>query len=325
MYRRGTNSRCCSKEGMFFDHSSENCKKCPEGSPRMHGYYCELCPEGLEPSNRTSFGCTPCAKGWFKATKGNHKCQKCPQGEDTRGLASLQCKTFTNEVICEKGFEPSTDLSGCTPCSKDWFKDRKGNHKCTRCPLDQGTEDKGSKICEYMCPEGSEPSKGWEGKLRTLHFQCTRCLDGWFKDGKGNHNCERCPEEGEDTRRWESMSQMSMSMCVKFIDRKRYGGLDGGKQPYGGLDGRKQPYGGLDGGNQPGESGFGNGFGNRGVDGGFRNEFGNRGMHGGFGNGMDGLGKGNINGGFGNEMEVLGNEGLEEGGLEEWRNEGRKK
>ena len=85
---------------MFYNHilsKREKCETCPEGRPRLNGYYCELCPAGYEPSTSGSFGCTPCPKDSFKKKKGNHKCKRCERGSHTISEAPTACHKIIYE------------------------------------------------------------------------------------------------------------------------------------------------------------------------------------------------------------------------------------
>ena len=75
-------SKCCNRErGSYFNYWSkgeaQSCSTCPEGSkPRLHGYYCEHCSAGMEPSDEP-LGCVPCKPGFAKEAAGMHNCQAC--------------------------------------------------------------------------------------------------------------------------------------------------------------------------------------------------------------------------------------------------------
>ena len=84
-------SSCCFKKDMAFDQIIKSCRSCPANSvPRLNGFYCESCPPGYEP-REGSFGCAPCGIAYFKNTKGNAMCERCPTGKTTSAVGQTHC------------------------------------------------------------------------------------------------------------------------------------------------------------------------------------------------------------------------------------------
>lgn len=83
---------------------------------------------------------------------------------------------YSTSSICDVGFEPTSDKSGCKACSTTMYKDTVANDPCKQCPE--------FAVCNgffFECKSGAE----WNNSTQ----KCQPCPPNTFKNSQGNFSC----------------------------------------------------------------------------------------------------------------------------------------
>lgn len=130
--------------------------------------------------------CSPCSKGFYKASIGDDLCTQCPEFTSTGDEGSAS----QSDCICEAGL--FTDGTGaCQVCPDNFFCEKDG--KAEPCRPNSETASPGARIpTDCMC------SAGYTTEVINETEACTPCARGLYKPNIGNGICSlSCPANAD--------------------------------------------------------------------------------------------------------------------------------
>ena len=182
------------------------CSDCQAGKYRT-GDICASCPRGFV-SQAGADECTACnaRHGEYADTIASKECKLCVEGQDSTGVACIDCGPGTSEFMFD-----------CSDCPRGWFSENDRNPDCTRCALQTTTEESGSNAaskCSVQCEQNEIVDRFGKcqfcgGGKFVDGYHCTDCPKGWFKDTPLDAVCSACPV-GFNT---ETTGQLNCYMC----------------------------------------------------------------------------------------------------------------
>ncbi|GMH76975.1 hypothetical protein TrST_g2739 [Triparma strigata] len=150
--------------GKFALYGQDVCTNCTDGyeAPNNGTSICQICPEGKfiaygndpKVNSSESWTCTDCGPGMF-SSRGAAECSLCEAGKYTAEIGTAECTQCPSHEVSDPG------QAECQ-CDDGFFRNND------------------TAICE--CPKGEE----------LIGDICSPCVVGFYKEEKGNHDCDNC-------------------------------------------------------------------------------------------------------------------------------------
>jgi hypothetical protein len=191
---------------------------------------CMHCPQGYYQEQTGQPFCFPCSPGKYRTLKKGTKCDPCAENSFTDKEASSECED------CASGRSSAEGATVCSACAAGQYKDSSSG-ACVQCPVGYAQPEQDQITCDKCGPTNVlDPGKGSTTGAKAkpncalcdlgqygVDNTCVRCPAGFYQDGKGTLDCNKCPINTYSSEEAKS----SAADCVSCPERTTTGTLKG--------------------------------------------------------------------------------------------------